>query len=486
MIETSVAPGRLFSLALTLLLAWGAFAFGAEYSWAYAPLLVWAVATAVLGWLAGPHGTAVPRPLWWALSAVFVAAALQATPLPPRVVSTLSPASTAVPYDQLYAKATMREVSEQTDGPSARPLSIEPSRTRLGLAFLGAFIVLFAGCTRGLAAQGPHGIARAVMILGVIAALAELAQKASGSETIYGFWYPPKGGITESAPFINRNHTAGWLVMALCLSAGSFAGDLARAWRGVRPDWRHRVLWLGTPQASRTLLTALALLVMATAIVLTASRSGFVCLLLATVLLVGWAVRRQPTRSRRATGAAYFVFVLLMGAVWGGVDAVLQRFQHADVDLWGEGRARVWSDTLSIIRDFAWTGTGWNTYGIAMLHYQTVPRGDYFIEAHNDYLQFAAEGGLLLGLPALAALGLFVREVRRRFREGADDTRTYWLRAGATTGLVAIAVQESVEFTLQMPGAAALFVVLAAIAIHRPHQGTSGRGLGSVRVQGVP
>jgi hypothetical protein len=39
------------------------------------------------------------------------------------------------------------------------------------------------------------------------------------------------------------------------------------------------------------------------------------------------------------------------------------------------------------------------------------------------------------------------------------------------TGLGAIAFQELFDFTLQMPGAAALFVVLAAIAIHHPSHG---------------
>jgi hypothetical protein len=42
------------------------------------------------------------------------------------------------------------------------------------------------------------------------------------------------------------------------------------------------------------------------------------------------------------------------------------------------------------------------------------------------------------------------------------------VRAGATVGLVAIAVQELVDFSLQIPGNAVLFVVLAAIALHRP------------------
>lgn len=81
---------------------------------------------------------------------------------------------------------------------------------------------------------------------------------------------------------------------------------------------------------------------------------------------------------------------------------------------------------------------------------------------------------------SLVALVLFVSEVWRRFREAADDPRTYWLRAGAVTGLGAIAFQECFDFTLQMPGAAALFVVLAAIAIHVPSRGARDSSVAAV------
>jgi hypothetical protein len=56
--------------------------------------------------------------------------------------------------------------------------------------------------------------------------------------------------------------------------------------------------------------------------------------------------------------------------------------------------------------------------------------------------------------------------VRRRF---GQETRasTYWIRRGAAVGLVAVALQELVEFSLQMPGNAFLFAVLCAIALHR-------------------
>lgn len=71
--------------------------------------------------------------------------------------------------------------------------------------------------------------------------------------------------------------------------------------------------------------------------------------------------------------------------------------------------------------------------------------------------------------------GCSFREVRRRFSEANDEETTYWIRAGAVTGLVAIGLQEVGEFSLQMPGNALLFTVLAAIAIHQGGFGEAGR-----------
>ena len=56
---------------------------------------------------------------------------------------------------------------------------------------------------------------------------------------------------------------------------------------------------------------------------------------------------------------------------------------------------------------------------------------------------------------------------RRRARDTEAGSTAYWLRAGAITAIVAIALQESVDFSLQMPGNAALFAIVCAIAVHR-------------------
>jgi hypothetical protein len=57
--------------------------------------------------------------------------------------------------------------------------------------------------------------------------------------------------------------------------------------------------------------------------------------------------------------------------------------------------------------------------------------------------------------------------LRHRFRE-SDPPATFWLRAGATAGLIGIAAQSLFDFSLQMPGNAMMFAVLLAIALHRP------------------
>jgi hypothetical protein len=74
----------------------------------------------------------------------------------------------------------------------------------------------------------------------------------------------------------------------------------------------------------------------------------------------------------------------------------------------------------------------------------------------------------------LAVVALAAAIVRHLKSDGADP-ESRWLRVCASIGLLLIAAQSTVEFSLQMPGNAALFTVLIALALHRPrHAGVAG------------
>ena len=471
---------RWFTPAAVLLTAWGALAFGAEYPWAYAPLLVFGATVGLLGLTARVPGAGRLPAVTVALGLVVAAAVLQVVPLPEAVAARLSPARAAHDWRALYAAALPAAGGAPAAGAAPSTISIEPSRTVLGLAFAGGLSLLFLGAARALGTVGAAAFARGLIALGVVVALAGIVQAAGGGPAVYGVWYPRKAW-TPAAPFINANHFAGWMLMALSTAIGYLGGGVARALRRVPPDWRGLAGWLGSREASEIVLVAFAVLVMALSILFTRSVSGMTCLAAVLGASAVWAARRQAGWRRKALPAG-LAAVAAAALLWAGVDAVGREVAGTLATAFDAGgRVGIWRDTLRIVRDFPLAGTGLNTYGIAMLAYQTHGAEVRAVEAHNDYLQLAAEGGLLLGLPALLAAGVFAREVRRRFRAAGDDTRTRWLRAGAVTGIAAVALQALVDFSLQMPGNAVLFVLLMAVAVHRPPPQPAGAVAGGLR-----
>ena len=449
-----------FLAVLVAALAWGALAFGGNYDWAHPPLIL--ACTAAGAGLVLTAGGPVPAATVKGLALLAGAVALQLVPLPSPTLALVSPAATAVllEYDLRYAMHPG----------AAHALTVSPRATALGLAFLAAFTLTLAGVARLSSRTLVRALAGGVVALGGFLAVTGIVQRALFNGRIYGFWTPLMDHFSPFGPFINRNHFAGWMLMATPLALGLMAASIDRRTAGGGSP-RQRVLWLATPQASVVVLAGFAACAMGLSLVLTLSRSGIIAF---GVAVAGAALVASRHRSwtRRALWLTGLVFGFGLIITWAGVDLVADRFgQHDTTAL--SGRLEIWRDTARIVRDFWLTGTGLNTYGVATLIYPIGLPGLHVREAHNEYLQLAAEGGLLLCLPILAALAAFAVEVRSRFR--TSSRATYWIRLGAVTGIFAVAVQSTVEFSLQMPGNAALFATLCGIALHQPGP-AQGRG----------
>src|SRR4029079_2395435 len=111
---------------------------------------------------------------------------------------------------------------------------------------------------------------------------------------------------------------------------------------------------------------------------------------------VAWvAARRKSAGVRRVWWATGVVVVLVMGFAFARADipALAGRFGESGTGV--RDRVRIWTDTLPIVKDFWLTGAGAGTYSTAMLYYQRGDRSLQFNQAHNHYLQVAAEGGVV-------------------------------------------------------------------------------------------
>jgi len=440
-------------------IAWGAFAFGAVYPWAYWPLFA---ATAAIGILhlkgdrsAAPVNTAVAG----AFAVVAAAVALQLVPLPQAVIAVVSPATDALlrQQDLGYASGLF----------TWHPLSIDPHSTRIALAAFVSSSLLAVGLARVLGRVNLAALGFGIAAIGLVLAIFGVVQRSTGTLKIYGFWSPVHQPYQIYGPFVNKNHFAGWMLMAIPVTLGLACAGLASAARTTRSDWRSRVLWFASRDANHIVWATICAFAMSVALVLTLSRSGILVFFLTMLMIAALLMRRRAGGhwALRALGVAIVLMLALGVFALTGLEPVARRFATGPGL---SGRQFGWFGAIRIARAFPITGSGINTYKTAMLFYSTrAPDGPYWDAAHDDYLQIASEGGLLVGVPLVIAILLVAREIRWRLREDYDN-RTYWIRVGAAIGMVGIAVQELVDFSLQIPGNVVLLAVLCAVATHTP------------------
>jgi O-antigen ligase len=204
-------------------------------------------------------------------------------------------------------------------------------------------------------------------------------------------------------------------------------------------------------------------------LLLSASRGGFIALLvevlLAAVLVFWFGPRHARKLTALAGGAALVAAGLLF--FWMAPRHITERLatmadstHRPEVELrerWVAAR-----DSLGIVRDHPWMGAGLGSFETVFPRYESFATDFLWDHAHNDYAEALAETGVAGGAAILCALGLFFwlafRNLRERLRYPAG-----WMQFGAAIGCCGILVHSFADFNLHMPANAAWFVVCAAL-----------------------
>ncbi|NWH06481.1 O-antigen ligase family protein [Desulfobacter latus] len=126
-------------------------------------------------------------------------------------------------------------------------------------------------------------------------------------------------------------------------------------------------------------------------------------------------------------------------------------------------RLNLWEGTRHMIADNPVAGTGPGTFEVAYPPYQQPGYTVLARYAHNDYLQFTADTGILVIPLMLWLLYLFFRAGFKKFKHRSRQTSGIAL--GCMAAVVAILVHSYSDGNLQIPANALLFTALVAAGL---------------------
>jgi O-antigen ligase len=261
-----------------------------------------------------------------------------------------------------------------------------------------------------------------------------------------------------AATFVNKNFAAEFVVTAWPLGC-----------------W----LWLQarTPRARWLLAAGLGLCLFY--LLITGTRAAWVAWLLSTaaLALMWWRSRERPALHRPSLALLLtlpLLLALLPGTNGSGLSRTTARLASTQSELAQGGgslavRRDLWGTALRMAAAQPMLGVGAGNYEVQAQafqppQWQRSPLHPVDFRAHNDYLEWLAELGVLAAAGLLAAAGWLLWQPARALWSVAaplDDAR-----AAALAAALALATAASFGFPLRLAGGTLLFALLLALAQH--------------------
>jgi O-antigen ligase len=344
---------------------------------------------------------------------------------------------------------------------SADPFETWAFAFRMAALVLAALLVIrFTSNTKRLGI-----LVHAIIVVAVVSALFGIARQAM--QHGQGFVLPRLRPDQGFGQFINKNHLAFLIEMAVGLVVG-----VALMRRGRR---------------DRVLLYLSVLLLLWAAIILSNSRGGlltitvqaiFAALLFANSRTFGREKSANQkglmrwTRSIAVTlvmiGA--LLLIIVVGVVWlggdqlaTGVETATSEMAGVDVSEMHEGARRrdIWRATWQMFKAHPIAGAGLGGFWAEVPVYHPASGVLTPQQAHNDYLELLASGGILGAVLFIWFAVALIRQARQSVKATEGFQRA--VNLGAIIGLAGVGVHSIVDFGLHITINALVLVVLLAV-----------------------
>ena len=284
----------------------------------------------------------------------------------------------------------------------------------------------------------------AFFVMALFQALYGVVHFVSDASSVMGLWTKEHYLGDATGTFVNRNHFSGMLAISspLLLSALLMPKPL---------------LFPSLSKSYRVVISLFYLLVLLLALISSHSRMGLAAAVLGLVVFYYFSsVGRDVHPSVKKAGKLKFVVVLIflcLFAIWFGVGDILQRY--ADL---GDGNSRfdIWVAMIDKFPVNVWfLGAGPGSFEDV---FQIIKPNNFsvrFIYAHNDYLEFFFEFGIILGAFVLFATFIWFKKLL--FKNNS------LLKAGVYGSFAAVGLHSLVDFNLQIPASAMCFWLVVGL-----------------------
>jgi len=241
--------------------------------------------------------------------------------------------------------------------------------------------------------------------------------------TVKIFWFYPTYDDRVLGPFGSRDQYAAFVEMMLPVALVEGLSGGSRAWRfAVIGAALYASVIAGASRAGALLTTAEVV----------------------AIPLMAWHKGVFSADSLRAGAARAWLFISIFVAVVGW--AVLwDRFQDPQPL---QGRMEMWRGAMAMVRAKPYFGVGLGNFQTAYPAHASIDFGKVVNHAHNDWAEWAADGGVPFSL-LLLSLAVWVIP---------KAIRTLW-----GVGLLAVLAHSTVDFPLQKPVIELWFFVLVGV-----------------------
>lgn len=331
-------------------------------------------------------------------------------------------------------------------------LSLDPYATRFFTIRLIILAVFFAAV---LTFVSDHKIAKrfaiTIVVFGAVMAFAGILQRLASPDAIYGMRPTPQS--IPFGPFVNQHHFAAFMEMTGGVTLGLLLGDVV--------------------ERNKKALLAIALLLMIIAVAMTGSRGGLISSFAAAAFILAAHFYLARDRVRETSRGGFTVAISAAGVLLAAAAAVLflsgvdplvrgLGIESGQTDV-SSGRTHFWSVAWQIFLNNPLIGAGYDAFGVAFTKYDTWTGMFRIEQAHNDYLQTLADGGVL----AFICIAAFVYLLFKRGLSLIGNTLSPGRRSlavGALGGCVGILVHSFFDFPLRTPSNAFFFLILVVLA----------------------